>query len=83
MDGGLDDLDNLVALCSACHDEWELVEATTRITFMPWLGLPPLGRLLIMMLKEWPEELSAKKYKECMLALLHSKLVLMQASMIS
>jgi hypothetical protein len=70
-DGGPDEVSNLITLCSACHDEWELVEITTRINFNDWLSLPSLGSLLIVILKqEWPDNMSAREYKKQMLATL-------------
>lgn len=56
MDGGGDELNNLITLCSACHGEWEVAEATCVVTFEEWLTYPPYVHLLsLWMLNQKPE----------------------------
>ncbi len=47
MDGGTDDLENLILLCWACHREWEIVEAGTNIVFSDWLRAPTVVDFII------------------------------------
>lgn len=50
MDGGGDELDNLITLCSVCHTEWHSLEMSVNSPetfFEEWLELPPLNRLMI------------------------------------
>ena len=40
-DGGTNDYNNLIALCTRCHDEWHSVEGLSLFTFDEWLNFPP------------------------------------------
>jgi hypothetical protein len=46
MDGGANDLDNLLLLCWPCHREWEVIETVGMMTFDEWLPLPNMLLLL-------------------------------------
>lgn len=48
-EGGTNDMDNLIALCSVCHKEWHCVEETSFLTMDLWLKYPPVHRLIIML----------------------------------
>jgi hypothetical protein len=47
-DGGSDEPENLVELCSPCHGEWHAVEAVGLIPFEKWVETPPAMWLLAM-----------------------------------
>jgi hypothetical protein len=54
MDGGSDNLDNLILLCWPCHREWEVIEALNTVEFDVWLEIPPMLLLFhIFVHGEW------------------------------
>jgi len=67
MDGGTNDLNNLVTLCSVCHDEWEMVEKVSRMSFDTWLLLPTALQLLYAFMREWPDDVSAREAQQAIL----------------
>lgn len=60
--GGADDLDNLVTLCSLCHDEITEFDLGS-ISFECWLKIPPARHLVAVWAMEWPENVSAAQHK--------------------
>lgn len=48
-DGGLDEENNLITLCYACHAEWHLLKLHLYVTFDEWVKVPPL-RVVIQIL---------------------------------
>ncbi len=65
--GGSDDLANLVALCSLCHDEWTWCQPGT-LTFDTWLGVLPARILVGVFATPWPTDVSAAAFKEQLIA---------------
>lgn len=64
MDGGTNDPDNLILLCSACHQEWHLVNDQWRdLEFEEWLDIPPFVLLLRWFILEDTENLSFSQAK--------------------
>lgn len=64
VNGGLDELDNLITLCSLCHDEWTYLEPPAHLlSFDAWLTVPPAQVLAIVFAKPWPEDVSAAEYQ--------------------
>lgn len=48
VDGGTSEPDNLVLLCSRCHDEWHWIHnRLPQFTFEKWLKAPPIDMLLM------------------------------------
>jgi hypothetical protein len=45
VDGGADETDNLIILCTLCHQEWHWF-AEGHINFVYWLRLPPIPYLV-------------------------------------
>ena len=45
-DGGINEFDNLIALCKRCHDEWHSVEGIKCLSFKEWLNIPPYYALV-------------------------------------
>lgn len=45
--GGRDELENLVALCSLCHDEWHHGGEDLGVGLLRWIGVPP-ARVLVL-----------------------------------
>jgi 5-methylcytosine-specific restriction endonuclease McrA len=66
-DGGADTLENLIALCSLCHDEWTVLES---IGFDAWLLVPPARHLVAIFAATWPDSVSAFDFKFQVLELL-------------
>ena len=69
VDGGSDEIENLITLCFSCHGEWTACEPDG-VSFYEWLKLPP-ARILIALLLEpeaWTETTSAKSAREQILA---------------
>lgn len=46
VDGGTDELNNLIALCRACHAEWHALEIVSLLSFDLWLKTPPAPVML-------------------------------------
>jgi 5-methylcytosine-specific restriction endonuclease McrA len=62
--GGADVLDNLITLCSRCHDEWTYAEPPAEVaSFDIWLTLPPARYLVALWLQPWPANKSAEDFK--------------------
>lgn len=51
IDGGEDDIDNLVLLCHRCHREWHYLVNTKAISFRDWLNYPPFLHILYFLHK--------------------------------
>lgn len=62
-------VDNLLALCTSCHREWEhaIYPHTGKITFDQWLTIPTALELIALFLQPWPDNIDAKAAKEGML----------------
>lgn len=56
MDGGTNDLDNLVGICGACHSEWHVL-MDGRLPFETWLQYPPAHILIgaLVLCKDRPD----------------------------
>ena len=52
LDGGSNDLNNLITNCSTCHREWEIVEDSMKnISYEEWLLLPNLSMMIVVLYK--------------------------------
>lgn len=69
--GGGDDLDNLITLCSHCHDEWTYAAPPSQVmTFEQWLAVPAARFLVPLFAKPWPSDVTAAEFKAAFLELL-------------
>lgn len=48
-DGGSNEMDNLITLCSGCHTEWHAVEKVSKMTMDLWLKYPPVHRIIVIL----------------------------------
>ncbi len=73
MYGGQDTEENLITLCHFCHEEWHYIEEfnmsigkqAAAITFEEWLkDIPKLWLIILQWRQPWPEDLSAREFKE-------------------
>lgn len=48
-DGGDNEMDNLITLCSGCHTEWHAVEKVSKMTMGLWLKYPPVHRIIVIL----------------------------------
>lgn len=64
-DGGTNDYNNLIALCTRCHDEWHSIEGLNFIEFDKWLRTPPYFVLVNVFheITELPGNLSPARIK--------------------
>ena len=46
--GGSNESDNLITLCTACHNEWDAAESGTHMTFDEWMDTPPYSALVAL-----------------------------------
>lgn len=63
-DGGGNETENLLVLCSRCHDEWHNIDAVLQMPFGQWIELPTYNQLLSMWAMEWPDNISAADAKK-------------------
>lgn len=62
--GGSNDPDNLIVLCSDCHNEWTFFEPPAEVmSFARWLAIPPGRYLVAAFAHEWPSDQSARDFK--------------------
>lgn len=65
--GGTDHPDNLIALCSGCHDEWTYV-APKSLPFQDWLAMPSAATLLNLFAGHLPATMTAQAWQLGLLA---------------
>lgn len=63
-DDGTDDLDNLITLCAACHEEWHSLETRSTISFDIWLKMPPLDVFIAAFMGEWSNSVTSEQMKK-------------------
>lgn len=64
-DGGNNNCNNLIALCTRCHDEWHSIESYKFISFESWLDIPPYYVLVSLFhdISQLPGNLSPGRIK--------------------